>query len=51
MNGSTITCFGAMFPSLYGQLTERPDASEFFAKVEAMLATADVEALWREPDE
>ena len=40
-----------VYPSLFGRLPERPDASEFFGKVEAMLMTADMEALWREPNE
>ena len=40
-----------IYPSLYGRLPDRPDASEFFAKIETMLENADMESLWREPDE
>jgi len=40
-----------VYPSLFGRLPERPDPTEFFAKIEAMLEAADMEALWREPDE
>ena len=39
-----------VYPSLVGRLAERPDPTEFTAKIEAMLATADLETFWREPE-
>lgn len=38
-----------VYPSLVGQLTERPDPTEFYRKVEAMLKDTDLELFWREP--
>lgn len=35
--------------SLVGQLPERPDPTEFYAKIEAMLKETDLELFWREP--
>ena len=39
-----------VYPSLFGRLAERPDPTEFIAKIETMLEDADMESLWQAPD-
>lgn len=38
-----------VYESLVGQLPARPDPTEFYAKIEAMLKETDLELFWREP--
>jgi hypothetical protein len=38
-----------VFESLVGQLPERPDPTEFYARIETMLKDTDLELFWREP--
>jgi hypothetical protein len=39
-----------VYESLVGPLAARPDPTEFYAKIEAMLQDTDLELFWREPE-